>query len=272
MLSKINQYQAEYEDLYTNAQRNKMYVFLFSLIITFFILKLGKRAGDNEKQKYTFYKPETNYEYFRDIPSDLDPNLAATLAFCKCNKQKKMKHIYSALLLSLVRKKYIELTHVDSKSFLSNKTTILKVIYDSEKQDYEMLTASEDIYFNLIARHSKNSQITMKQFQHQISIDYQNTSSFVNSLQFSVYKLGLSKKYLQTNFFEKVQTSLMSKAIISAVLGVSIILALNFFSSLTRLDLAYGSFFIIGLGFLYNAYYFNKLSKSSALLTQERRR
>mgnify|MGYP003485150534 CR=1 FL=1 len=50
--------------------------------------------------------------YFRDIPSDLDPLFAAKLAFIKDKKKTDEGAIYSAILLSLIRKKYVSLEKI----------------------------------------------------------------------------------------------------------------------------------------------------------------
>ena len=57
--------------------------------------------------KHVFYTASLDIDYFRDIPSDLDPNFAAALIHCKHKPPKDDSGVYSAILLSLARKEYI---------------------------------------------------------------------------------------------------------------------------------------------------------------------
>lgn len=60
-------------------------------------------------RKYVFFKPTVPVQSYRDITEGMDPALAATILTCKDAAKKDDSGIYSALLLSLARKDYIEL-------------------------------------------------------------------------------------------------------------------------------------------------------------------
>lgn len=76
------------------------------------ILILGTLKLVNNKRKYRpISKSEKDGYTFRDIPRDIDPKFAAELVFIKDYKPPKNNEdaMYASLLLSLARKKYIEL-------------------------------------------------------------------------------------------------------------------------------------------------------------------
>lgn len=75
----------------------------------FKILSLKKKCPTISKK---------DIETYRDIPSDLDPKFATALVFCKDKKQEDDAGVYSSLLLSLARKKYIELQEVSENDVL----------------------------------------------------------------------------------------------------------------------------------------------------------
>ena len=84
-------------------------MFISSIVIAILIVKNSKRKYTKIKEKYNLYEPEIDYEYFRDIPSDLDSIFASELVFMKdpFNENKEKNEEYAAILLSLVRKQYL---------------------------------------------------------------------------------------------------------------------------------------------------------------------
>lgn len=76
-----------------------------SIAILIYVLRTDARM----KAKHAFYTASMDLDYFREIPSDLDPNFAATLVHCKHKPPTDDSGVYSAILLSLARKEYIEL-------------------------------------------------------------------------------------------------------------------------------------------------------------------
>lgn len=66
-----------------------------------------------------------------------------------------------------------------------------------EENKLEPLTQNEQQYFNLIVRYSHGVEISMKDFQSKVSIDYENTNSFVRNIKNSIVNIGVSKGYFQ---------------------------------------------------------------------------
>ena len=76
-----------------------------SLGVLIYVLRTDARM----KAKYVFFNASTDIDFYRDIPGDLDPNFAAALVHCKSKPPKDDSGVYSAILLSLARKEYIDL-------------------------------------------------------------------------------------------------------------------------------------------------------------------
>ena len=146
------------------------------------------------KRKYNdhdFIAPEIEYDYFRDIPSDMDPIFAADLVFMRdaLNENVDRDEEYAAILLSLVRKKYVKLEKRDTSSDWNKYNTMIRItapiypeysatddlrhfqnankiqsqstydpISDSAESNnstlLEPLTTSERLYFNLLKKHT----------------------------------------------------------------------------------------------------------------------
>ncbi len=277
MLTKTRNAQSSYENLPETFKIVKIFVFIVLNIITLFILYRTFTKKKRVNKKYTFYKPEEEMLYYRDIPSDLDPNFAAALVFCKHKSKEKIEDGYAAIMLSLAHKGYIELDKIkNERSWDSNNVKIV-VKFNPTSQDLNSenlapaikpLTTTEEQYFNLIVRHSHGVEISMNSFQEKISMDYQNTDSFVKSVNGLVTRIGVTKKYFQNNNYRKPKEELRSQAIIYAILGTLIIIFGNSISFATRLDLAFGSIFVFGFGLIISALYLYKISKKAILLTQ----
>jgi len=112
MLDKINKAQADYEALPGIYGIAKIIVFLLLSIIAFFIIKIIILYNEKIKIRNNFYEPEMQMDYFRDIPSELDPSFARELVFSKHASTDNIKDGYAATMLSLVRKGYIDVAKI----------------------------------------------------------------------------------------------------------------------------------------------------------------
>ena len=119
----------EYDNLPKIAQRNKLLVLLGAILISSIIIGCIIYRDKKIKSNNKFYTSNINAIYYRDIPSNLDPYFAASLAFTKSKKKIDIGNIYSSLLLSLVRKKYIELNKKDSDKDWTNKNISIRILY-----------------------------------------------------------------------------------------------------------------------------------------------
>ena len=281
-LDELRQEQEEYELTPINARENKIVVLLvfiaFSILALILVLYLKYRVN----KKYNFYKPTMQVDYFREIPSNLDPIFASTLVFCK-HKLHSKKHDadgYSSVMLSLVRKGYIALEKIDDfKDWTSNNvkiivkykpTSLAEVsnpnVINSDK--LETLTPSEEQYFNLIIRHSRGYDMKLSDFQSNVFSDYENTYSFVQNIKRSVLRIGVSDGYFQKYDFEepKKKPNSLSKAYI--IIGLIFLIIVNLISYQTRLDLAFGGFTIFGITLILSGILLRVIFRKDVLLSQ----
>lgn len=305
VLEECRQEQEEYENAPKTAKKNKGAILFFSIIAAIFILYYPTTKLKQLKKKYNFYTPSMKFQYFRDIPSNLDPTFASALVFCK-DKPNDISEEYSAIMLSLVRKGYIELDRIDDTddwsfdnikiiikynpvkpTILENNLNNITNLNDniiSEKietiptetieeptipeKELEPLTTTEELYFNLIVRHSGNNELSMKKFQTNISADISNTDTFVRNMENSITTVGISQGYFQKADYEEPKKILKSKANSHMILGIILLTLVNIISFRTRLDLAFGAYTILGIVFLISSRKLKKLSKDAILLTQ----
>ena len=226
-LSEIFEENDYYSNISKHYAKSRIITFLICGILSVIIIIYTFKRDAKMRKKYNILTPTTEYKYFRDIPSNLDPLFASTLVFCK-DDNKKIKDGFSAIMLSLIRKKYIEVTRINPrKEWLSRNTRIqilpsanqsgiaqeaLDVIQElynvefsfDEKQEplsqIEPLTLSESYYFNLIKKHSCGLTITLHEFQQKISSDYVATDMFVRNIDNVPFNVGINDGY-----FQKVQ-------------------------------------------------------------------
>ena len=85
----------EYDENIKNKIKTKNKIFFYTMLTTIVVLLLTFTKPLILKRKYTIYKSSINPDYFRDIPSDLDPYFAATLVFSKKGKKPDLGDIFS---------------------------------------------------------------------------------------------------------------------------------------------------------------------------------
>ena len=231
----------------------------FGLWGILYALILPKRM----KSKHDFYQPSTDIELFRDIPGDLDPNFAAALVFSKAKAPKDDSGIYSAILLSLARKEYIELNELSLGNIqirIKNPITPVGVL--------EPLTDCEQFYFNLLVRHATDNAIYMSTLQSRISADYSNTSTFVRNMENSILNIGVRDGYFQKADYKQPQKKILSTAKFLNTVGILFLTLVNIISYQTRLDFAFGGFFLLGICLMLSSKLLKKQAAKYVLLTQ----
>ena len=281
VLNELRQEQAEYDATPENYKKAKFIVLLICLAGVVIIIRYDIKKDKKMRKEHIFYEPAMQIKYFRDIPSNLDPVFASNLVFCKNKERKNDSDGYSSIMLSLVRKGYIELTRIDEqKDWTSNNVKIIvkhqptPIMNDLlepqtiESEKPETLTPTEELYFNLIIRHSHGNEISVKDFQAKVSIDYENTNTFVKNIENSVVNIGVSQGYFQKADYEQPKRQTKSLSTAHGILGVILITLVNLILYQTHLDLAFGAFFILGIAFIFSSLYLRRLSKKYVLLTQ----
>lgn len=327
VLGEIYDEQHDYATTPAKYLTAKIVVLDLSIAGSLCILIYAFRTNARMRMKHIFYNASMDIDYFRDIPSDLDPNFAAALVHCKHKPPKDDSGVYSAILLSLARKEYIELSEcgdtalvrilkqptpvvpitpivnpsfgftntdsinwdadwdepnvvTESAGISSYATTTQTPTVDTPTMDslisepetfekeYEPLTLCEEYYFNLLIRHANGDSILMNHFQTRVSSDYENTDSFARNMENSIVNIGVKNGYLQKADYTQPQKEIRSKASTFMVLGILVMIFANLISNSTRMDMAFGAYFILGISLIISSVYMKKQSHKYVLLTQ----
>ena len=252
------------EDFLTAPERYavaKKIVLIISAILSVLIISACIKKISRVGKKYTFYKPEFDFEFFREIPSDLDPNFANALVFCKDKIKADESGVYSALLLSLARKNYVTLTEQPAKDVLITLRT-------NETENLEPLSVCEKHYYNLLVRHASSGQIYMNILQNRVSEDYSNTDSFAKNMKNAIPSIGTQGGYFQKSNYTEPKDNLRNTGIFLIILGGLVAIIANLASFETRLELANGAFFLFGAACIIGGIYLILNCHKFILLTQ----
>lgn len=357
-LNELLEEQIYYDNLKNTRKEKIDEIFKYCFWLTLLVEILTFYQLYRTRKKYTFYVPHNKYVkgmQSGNIPSGLDPCFAANLINCKEKPIKDTSNAYSAVLLSLIRKGYVELdrinpllewTHDNIKilvnfkpinktidnplelpyigntadrigdaakkiyireSILGNKyvssynenliknnphfhpypgTKPTTFIYDpnklyqqllqqqdekidkslddqiitanlnkyqpifqtpnAEKKELEPLTLTEEIFFNLIIRHTDGIEVTMKDFQRKVSKDAANTSAFVTNMDNAIAKIGVTHGYFQKLEYDEPKKKIRNFAKFLLWLGIFTLTIVNFVSLFTYAGLAKGGYFLFG--------------------------
>ena len=278
VLLELRQEQEEYDNTYEKYKIIKVIVLLGCIILSVIAITYANKKIRKIKNEHIFYNPEMQVEYFRDIPSNLDPIFASYLAFCKKHSKKTDSDGYSSLLLSLVRKGYVALDRInDNDNWVSNNikivvkyqpTPIIPDLSNIPQNTLEPLTLNEQLYFDLIIKYSHGTEISMSDFQNKVSRDYENTNTFVKNIENSIVNIGVNNGYFQKANYEQPKNQLKSLSTTYLILGILLVTLINLISYFTHLDLAFGGFFILGITLIISALYLRKTASKYVLLTQ----
>ena len=256
------------------------------------------------REKYVFYQPPFEIEFFREIPADTDPNFAAELVFCKDRKKDTFHDGYASVMLDLVRKGYIEMEKItNTKDWIPENVMInikpipkapvskcqvcsfplvegdmfcadcgIQIDLNSGDSLLEPLTQTEELYYNLLLRHISvrspaMTGVSIKEFQRRVAEDYQYSDNFIKSIKHSIQGIGIRNGYFQKSDYKAPRNKVKSNALTLGVFGALIIILCNLISYQTRLGFSYGAFFILGFAFIAGSIYMTKLSGNYVLLT-----
>jgi len=281
VLNECRAEQKYYENLPQLHKTAKTTAFIICAAIAFLAIRSAKNYDATLRKKHTFYEPTIQVEYFRDIPSDLDPNFAASLVFSRSKKKNDESDVYAALMLSLVRKGYIELERINpSLDWTNNNVKIviknkpIDLVNDEleayllDRQDTEQLSTNEEAYFNLIAKYAVGNEISMELLQNRISLDYLNTDAFVGKMDKSIVNIGVSQGYFQKANYQLPRKQVKSKASANLVWAILIFILGNVISFQTPVGFAYGGYCLVSIALMYTYFILNKNAEKYVLFTQ----
>lgn len=287
-----------YETLNKRYKNYKSLLLILSVLGASYTVYRTKKLYNDTKKTYTFYKPETDYEYFREIPSDLDPFFASELVFMDdpFNENKEKKEEYAAILLSLVRKKYVKIVKNNEALNWTKENTVIVlepvnsnyIAQDSlESQNnpiesvnitvntntgekLEQLTTSERIYYELLERHIKgNGSIKLSDLQRHIDTDYGYTNSFVKNMEKKpALETGVIGGYFQNAKYDSLKNKFSEKANTSLVFALIMLIIVNGISYFTPMALGFGAYTIFGIALIWKFIYLSSKSGELVLFTQ----
>jgi len=261
VLDEIHETQNEFITAPARYESAKKIVLIASVALSVLIVLYALYKVSKTKKKYNFFEPKLEEGFYRTIPSDLDPKFAAELVFCKDNTKPDDSGVYTAILLSLARKKYIDLIERANQDVLIH----LKA---ASAAPTEPLSMCEKYYYNLLVRHANGDHIHMKDLQERVSRDYSNTQSFSQNMKNAIPTIGTQEGYFQKAKYTEPRDILNNTGIALIILGCCVALFANLVSFETRLELAYGAFFIFAIACVVAAIYLMSNSKKRILLTQ----
>ena len=277
----------------------KILLLVLSIIGSILIVNNAIRKYKKTKEKYHLYEPEINYDYFREIPSDLDPIFASELVFMKdpFDENKEKQEEYAAILLSLIRKKYVKITKLDNNADWDNLNTVISIepirttystpaftdspdyspepiytaINENTGEALEPLTTSERLYLELLERHSRtyNNAITLNQLQRCIDSDYVYTNAFVKDIEKKpILESGVMQGYFQSADYDTPKKELNKIAKSSLILGLLLLIVANVVSYFTPMALSFGAYTIFGIACLWKYFYLTSKASNLLLFTQ----
>lgn len=257
--SAVEDYYKEMKDFYDMKALLSSLLFLTAILI-FISALLGKRRYS---KKYKFYKPERKYPVYREIPSDLDPYFAAEFLFSKTFIGPFFEDVFAALLLSLVRKKYID--------FENNGTEDLYLRIYTTKGDHkptEPLTECEEKLYNFLVSIFPQRHGSLTQLKQLIKKDFTRTTVFVSDIRNACLKIGTGQNYY-IKYHTKATDSLMeSFGLLIGVLFIYVVVA-GLVAWYSPFGLFYGSAVLVGLALAFAAAWSYKLSLETVLYTKE---
>lgn len=277
----------------------KIILLIASIIGSILLVYNARQKYKKTKEKYNLYKPEVDYDYFREIPSDLDPIFASELVFMKdpFDENREKQEEYAAVLLSLIRKKYVKITKLDNNADWNNANTVISlepIRTDSSTPDFtdspdyspepidttinentgdtlEPLTTSERLYLELLERHSRvyHNSITIAELQKCIDKDYVYTNSFVKDIEKKVVlESGVMQGYFQSADYDLPKKELTHIAKSSLILGLLLLIVVNGISYFTPMALSFGAYTIFGIACLWKYFYLTSKANNLLLFTQ----
>ena len=262
MLSEINHQQEVYEALPATFHKHKITLLNTFSILGLLVLSITFFGERSYKRKKQLFEPSQKIDYYRDIPSDADPNFIRQLVF-NDNKDSVGEDGFASVLLSLIHKKIVELEIKDPNKKQIPSNTLIKV-----NPDGQAVSPIEKQYLDLIYRHTKDDQITLKELQDKIEQDYSYTDAFVKRVDSSIKQYGVVNNYYQKLRYKAPKENMNGLGIFFLILGILFTIIANVLIYESRLDLAFGAFFIFGFAIIISGIYLMIASKKYILFTQ----
>lgn len=264
--------QADYEALPAKYKARKFGTLIALSCLGILALALAFLIDLYAKRKYLFLKPLQPAKFYREIPKHTDAVFVGALTFCKHKTFDDVPGGHSAALLGLVHKGYIDIRQIKPGKDWSQNNVLIFIHSGFVNARTAMpvlpaLTKSEELFFALIRRHAKTGVISLRVFEQSIENDHSYTESFNKNMKGIVKNVGKGEGYFRAADYKQARRTAYPGVVLLALVGI-IMLFVNIGVSKTRLDFAFGAFFILGACCLIAAILLWKLSRKYVLLTQ----
>ncbi len=180
ILTEEGKWAEEANNYRKKAKSINIVIFLISVVLAlFFIVKYLKYAQEGKEIDFKYRRNNSGLKYFREIPNEKNatPSRAAYLYyFMKSNSyiSSYIPQLFSATMLDLALKGYIEFERIDEKDFsiiIKNKSVV-------------ELEPDERVFFNIILRAAKSDNyITTKQLTNYTKIFYEQLHNELSSIE-----------------------------------------------------------------------------------------
>lgn len=294
VLDELISENEHYTNLNSRYDTSKKGLLFLSVILSIFVIYSTKNKYKKLKDKYPETYSSTKYDMYKEIPSDLDPMFASELVFANdpFNEDKEKGEEYGAILLSLVRKKYVKVTKVVELNDWDDKNTLITLtpiqtspIYPENNESYEPtyttvdtntgmtlepLTTSERLYFELLEKYARvsNDCITVDKLQMMIDGDYENTKAFIRDIEKKpALENGVMLGYFQEAEYDSHKKELTTSSGLSVFFAVSLII-IGIISYFTPMGIAYGSYLILAFTLIWKALFNKEKADEFILFTQ----
>ena len=277
----------------TILKKYKIKILLISACASIFIIIITLIKYNRLKKKYPIYKSEYEYDIYKYIPSDLDPIFASELVFINdpFNENIEKGEEYAAILLSLVRKKYVTISKKDEMKDWDNDNTLITLqsiqsnytntnnsyepiytIVNSETgETLEPLTTSERLYLELIEKYARvsNNIITVTEFQIMIDGDYENAKKFIKDIEKKpALENGVMLGYFRETKYDASKKKLNKQAKASAILAILILIIGNIISYFRDMEFSYGAYTILFIILIWRYFFLKRKAGEFVLFTQ----
>lgn len=174
---------------------------IVGFVIAIIIVKKIKKYQQELKEN-PILKPDTEYEYYRDIPDENETPAGAGFLYYFKNTglQYNMSKIVSATMLDLCMKKYIEFEVTEDKK------NEIKVIL--KRQNAEGLQEDEKIVYELLEKvaNDETRAFTMKEFEKYTSKHSSSVLSSLNKIEKEAEKIQEQKENYSQELINKSNT------------------------------------------------------------------
>ncbi|MCL2587120.1 MAG: DUF2207 domain-containing protein [Firmicutes bacterium] len=234
---------------------------LLCLLVALAFVLRHKRIAKKEK----LFKPSTEIDLFRQVPGKLDVNLASELAFMK-RRFGKPSVEYGAMMLSFIRKGYMNITKVNAGKKWTARNTLITILRRKPK---ESLTNAESIFFNIIKRQAASGAITKRQLDKGMALLGTGVMAMHKSIQDRVVTEAVQERQVQNKGYKKYVKNVgvwITLSIVAGVIstGVAVGVLLN-----SRVGHAFGALFIVAGMFFAIPVVLKIVSRKYILLTQK---